>query len=33
MNMVAKQSGWPTFTQDDIDGILYKNVMKFLNLK
>jgi predicted TIM-barrel fold metal-dependent hydrolase len=28
MNQIAKRSGWPLFTQDEIDGILYKNAAR-----
>ena len=28
INRIAKKSGWPLFTQDEIDGILYKNAVR-----
>jgi len=28
LNKVASKSGWPIFTKDEIDGILYKNAAK-----
>jgi predicted TIM-barrel fold metal-dependent hydrolase len=29
INRIAKKSGWPTFTLDEIDGILYQNAARF----
>ena len=28
LNRICETSGWPTFTQDEIDGILYKNAAR-----
>lgn len=28
LNQIAAKSGWPTFSQDEIDGILYKNAAR-----
>ena len=32
INRIAKKSGWPTFSLDEIDGILYKNAARFYGL-
>ena len=32
LNNIAEKSGWPTFTQEEIDGILGHNAAKFLRL-
>lgn len=32
LNKVASKSGWPTFTREEIDGILYKNAAKLYGI-
>lgn len=32
LNEMAEKSGWPTFTQEEIDGILYKNAARLYDL-
>ena len=32
INKIAERSGWPKFTQEEIDGILYKNVARLYGL-
>jgi predicted TIM-barrel fold metal-dependent hydrolase len=32
LNMICKRAGWPTLTQEEIDGILYGNVKRLWKL-
>lgn len=33
VNQVAERVGWPTLTDEEIEGILWKNAARFLGLK
>ncbi|MEM2909652.1 MAG: amidohydrolase family protein [Nitrososphaerota archaeon] len=33
VNQIAERTGWPTLTDEEIEGILWKNALKFLELK
>jgi predicted TIM-barrel fold metal-dependent hydrolase len=32
INKIARKCGWPTFTGEEIDGILYKNAAKLYGI-
>ena len=33
LNEICERAGWPTFTKEEIDGILGENAVRFLKLK